>query len=282
MRARPALVALLLVACGGPSKVAPTAPVAPRSDTAGTELLRLVPAGADAVAEVDLARLRQNPTVGILVDSAPARELMRGLFGVDPTNVDVLVLGAYHAGHKDAATLMLLRGANLGAREDTIRLDERTLVKGPAELAAQALRLAQGMGSSLHAPDLLSLRDEAMPEGAQSASLRVTARLSTETRIAIAGRLGIDGVPRTLSLWMDIADDLALVALMGGDDPDDAERLARATSALAASSLERLLPLSGLRARVVGARTRVVWVVGPAALSRWVRERAGQSSPRTD
>lgn len=275
MTATRALVLALLCACSGPGtqkKPSPT-PLPPRAKIAGFDLLALVPEGADAVAEIDLRRLRQNATLGTLVDRAVPSDLARGLVGMDLDGVDVLVLAVYRAGHKEAQTLFLVRGDRLEEREGRLLLDEHTAVHGPSPLCADVQLLAQGKGRSVLGPEFMALRDQAMPQGAQGASLRVTARLAHDARVAIAGRLGIDGLPRTISLWMDVVDDLALVALLEGDDADEAERLARAARAFALSPARRLVPLYGLHAETAGARTRVVWVVGPAALARWVKER---------
>ena len=55
-------VVLLLGACAAQTK--PVTPVPVTRPTAGSPLLAHIPAGADVVAELDLARLRANPIVG--------------------------------------------------------------------------------------------------------------------------------------------------------------------------------------------------------------------------
>src|SRR5688572_33002013 len=75
-----------VAACGGyqPAAGSPsrTPLVDERPATAGTPLLALLPAGADVVVELDLARLRANPTVGPVLAAVPRRSAAGSTSGV--------------------------------------------------------------------------------------------------------------------------------------------------------------------------------------------------------
>src|SRR5690606_9082710 len=79
---------------------------------------------------------------------------------------------------------------------------------------------------------LMALRAQAMPAGARSAAVRFTARLEFEARIALARRLDLEAVPITISAWGDVVDDLALIALLGAERPEDARALERGAAEL--------------------------------------------------
>ena len=101
--------------------------------------------------------------------------------------------------------------------------------------------------------------------------LRLTARLSRDARIAIAGRLGLDEAPATMSLWCDIADDLALVLLAGGDGEAEGAHLADIAEALRRRYIGRLVG-SQVTIERRGAAVRVVWLLGPQRLGAWAEE----------
>jgi hypothetical protein len=306
-RAAPALaawVAAIAVApagCsrgGGPASapVAPTYPQAdaPRPPTAATELLALAPAGAQVVVELDLGRVRDNPAVGALYRAfthagAPGGEAAAGAAEAPPfalfRDAELVVICSYDVGAPAAASLTLVRAA---AQPDPgprgARLDDRTVALGPAPLVARVARLHAGRAASVRGsmagdPEFLRLRDAAMPERASAAAARVTARLPFDARIALANLLEVDAVPAALSVWGDVIDDLAVVALLSGDDAGDAADLAAAVvrwrdhaDGHALVERWRLAPL--LRRVVVerdGALARVELVVGPQALGRAAR-----------
>jgi hypothetical protein len=149
-------------------------------------------------------------------------------------------------------------------------VDEHTLAYGPDRL----LGLLGGERSPLDDAAFVELRDEAMPARAPGASLRLTARLSTDARIAAAGRMGLDEVPATISLWLDVADDLALVATLDAGEAAMAARFAQAIEALRDRGLPLApgvpIPWKGLRVELDDTVARAVWVVGPKALAAWV------------
>jgi hypothetical protein len=174
-------------------------------------------------------------------------------------------VAVYRLARPDAATVILLRGA-LPDAADARRLDERTIVVGP-----RTERERIGLPGAAVAGDagFLALRAGAMPARATGGVLRVTARLDQNARIDAAGRLGVDEMPATLSLWADVADDAALVAQLGGDDPADAARLGELARALHAR-----LGRGDFKVHTAGRAARVVWSVGPRRLAAWAREGA--------
>jgi hypothetical protein len=126
-----------------------------------------------------------------------------------------------------------------------------------------------------------------MPKGATGAVLRVTARLPFDARVALARQTGLEVAPARLSLWSDIADDLAIVIDADAVDPGDpaakdaARRLGHAMRlALVAMADDPLIrglgiPNSVADARLISQGTwiRAVIAVGPRHLERAV-ERA--------
>jgi hypothetical protein len=270
-----ALPLLLAAACGGGASrdtAAGALPEVPaRATTAGDALLPLLPPGADAIAEIDVARLRANPAAGKILAALPAREVL----GFDPArDVDYAVAAVYAIAGEEAATLFVLRGAGLAGRSigDATQLDERTVAIGPAALRARTAEAS----APPPAHELLVLRTTAMPERAAGAALRITARLDKQARIAAAGRLGLDEVPATLSLWLDVADDAALIALLGGADAAEGRRLAAGVEA-SRERLLRWLPrriVDGLEVEARGAAARVVWVIPPRRFAAWADELA--------
>ena len=158
----------------------------------------------------------------------------------------MVVAAVYRVGQAEAGTIFVVRGAALAAAEAAQKLsgsevlDETTLVVGPPELraAARALHARRGEAAAGDA-ELLRLRDAAMPAKASGAALRLTVRLSKDARINAAGRLALDEFPAALSVWMDVADDVGMVALLTADDAAQAKRFAAATLEARA----RLVPL---------------------------------------
>jgi len=267
------------VACGGPT-VAPVSALPERAPTPGDVLLGLLPAGADAVAEVDVARVRDSASVGEVVGALRKRAAS----GFDPVGaIDVAVAAVYRLGASDAATLFVLRGPAVSTLPESVRaqselLDDRTLLVGPTE---ERDRARSGGPTLAGDARFLALRAQAMPAKASGAVLRVTARLDPQARVAAAGRTGLDEMPATLSAWLDVADDVALIAVLGGDDEADAVRLAGQVSAAAARA-RRILPDwlphgkggGELTTRTAGRLARVVWLLGPRHLAAWARETA--------
>ena len=281
--AAPAALALAIAvpaaACHRDGKSAPAAEAAAvpaRRATAGDRILALAPAGADAVLEIDLARLRRNPAVGPLVRAVTAGEVAR------PDLVaasDLLVFCSYRVGESDAGQIVFASGARVG-RLPGARLLERGLVAiAPPALLDRVDLVRAGAQPALSTDRaLLRVRALAMPERAEGASLRLAARLGFEGRVSLARRLELDAVPASLSLWVDVADDLAAVALLGGDRAGDAQHIARAVTRvrdrLARSAPARRFGLgrtvAGTGVAIHGSDVRVVLVVGPQRLGQLV------------
>jgi hypothetical protein len=282
------LLALLLVACGGGRKP-PGGPLEQRVVTAGASLYEHLPARADVVLELDVARLRRNETIGPLVRAlAPwlRAHATTDAIAVDlPLDADMIVAAVYDLGGDDAAMLVLVRGAAIdagavaSAASDLTRVDEHTFAYGPPALRAQTPAPAPALAEDAA---FLRLRDRAMPERAPGAALRLTARLSRAARIGAAGRLGYDGaLPASVSLWADVADDVALVALLDGDDAGQANQLAADIDA----GVPRLgryagvpVKLRRVRTTVADTRVRVVWTIGPKALADTIERFASRQA----
>ncbi len=305
------LVLGLAPGCGGAAKAPPiTAAARPAAPTAGDRILPLLPAGAQVIVEIDLARLRANPVVGALVARALASDDLPGLPTGTPgsplAQADVVVLASYGVGTSQAATLTVL--VTTAPVEGAIRLADDLVVLGPPAWTAQVearaalatVAAAQGTRSVplVAAPALLRLRDQAMPPKAPGAALRVTATLSFEARVALARQTGLDAPPARLSVWADVVDDLAIIIDADADDPGDRKPIkkgARRTDRLetglrgllaAVAEVPAIralgLPVSLRRARLVakGSWVRTIISIGPTHLGRVVqRARAYLEEP---
>ncbi|MSP16401.1 MAG: hypothetical protein EXR73_07310 [Myxococcales bacterium] len=287
------MLGLVAAACGGdPGKAkrskAPTSQVpALRAPTAGDSALARLPAGADALLEVDLARLRAHALLGPLLARMPTPTSPSPSTTSLPFDLlreaDLVVAAVYDLAAPTARTIILVAGdfaANDAVPADgALLLDERTFVFANAADNERVLALRARSASSLASDGgLRAARDTAMPQGAPGAVLRLTARLGHEARIAAAGRLALDELPAWISVWADVADDMALVALLSGDDEKAAKRLATAARH-GARLVAKLAPpawrlgelLVGLRVEERGSVARIVWLVGPARFERWAK-----------
>ncbi len=131
-----------------------------------------------------------------------------------------------------------------------------------------------------------------MPANAPGASLRVTPPLPVDARIALARQTGLEAAPAQLSIWGDVADDLAIVIEADAADPGDrrggkaAARLEAALrgalASLADEPIVRALglprSLGGAKLAVRGTWVRAVIAIGPSHLQR-VAARAGALLP---
>jgi len=286
-------LAVLLAACG--SKSASGAPrpveVPARRVTAGDAILRHAPAGADAVLELDLARLRVNPTVGPLVKAVTAA----GEVGGDLIAIgEVVVIASYRIGQTDAGQLVFVAGPRVNELRGAHRISDRLVAFGPPALLREVDALGAAPGPSLATDrSLLRTRALAMPERADGAALRIAADLPFDARLALAKRLEVDVVPEWISVWFDVADDMAGIALLGGGADADVKDLvngvARLRDRLAAAASVRRVGLDALvddvAVTVEGQDARVVLVVGPRRLARLVAsvmdrmQRAGGEPP---
>lgn len=103
-----ALAALCVLGCAGSVRPGPP-PEAPIGD----DVVALLPSGADAVLDIDVAQLNGWPTARqILSLLPPAGKERLARLGVDPlADVTALAVGLYHAGAADAETTMVARGS---------------------------------------------------------------------------------------------------------------------------------------------------------------------------
>lgn len=299
-----ALALALLVACGG-SQARPTSqPETPVFASTADRILPLLPDGAQVVVEVDLARLRANPVIGalvtqIVVGDAPLANLPSAVPTLSLAHATTMVMASYGVGTSSAATVVVLALEPAAPPlPSAITLADGLVALGPAEWTAQVEARAAIAGVSgsnptptLAAPkDLRTLRDHAMPAKAPGASLRITARLPFDARVALGRATGLDTPPAQLSVWGDVVDDMVFVVDLDAFDPGAArgKDAAGATKRMEASlrgvlaglAAEPGLRLVGLSPSLEGAEivTRGSWVraiiaVGPKRLGRIV-ERA--------
>jgi hypothetical protein len=311
MRRLGAAAVVLAVACGGSSRPKGTAAVGAvpsRATTAGDRVLRYLPAGADLLFELDLARVRQNAVIGEAVtrwltvlaaetdaesdgDSGLPAGTVADLARAPLLGAQLVVLAAYGVGTEAAATATLVVGA--GDIPGAVAIADGVAILAPPELARRAEAATAGAEPSLVTDhELLTLRTAAMPEKAEGAALRGAGRLDFDARVALAAATGAQAAPQTLSLWADVVDDAALIAVVDGADGDGKER--GAGGARLAASLERvreqLLGLDAVRATGLGPAVRrvaierkgdtvrVVALIGPKRLRR-AAERLGAAAP---
>jgi hypothetical protein len=272
--------------------------------TLAERMISMLPDGAQLLVEIDLARLRANPTVGELATQALADVgedsklpgLPMAMQGSPLASAEVVVLAAYALGTAQAASVVML-----GTKQDVtgaVRLAPDIVVLGPEEWTAQ---LEARAGIAQHAPiapslSLMPLRDHAMPAKAPGAVFRLTAQLSFDARVALARQTGIETTPAQLSIWADVVDDLAIIIDADSADPGDKQgkdsvaRMSRAlTEVLALAGNEPALRALGLTsalrdARMITERTwvRAIITVGPRQLARAVqRGRAFLTAPKS-
>jgi hypothetical protein len=320
VRAAVVILAAAALSCGGdpPPVAAPAVAAAPA--TVSERMLAMLPQGAQVVVEVDLARLRGNPVVGAVVTRAlvddrgwppggSAAEGRRGLIdhagalppGVPATplgEVDQVVLAAYGVGTAQAATLTVLAAPRARELAGATAIADGVFALGPPEWVEQLQqRVALSTTGEAHfaitaAPELLELRRRAMPDQAPGASLRLTARLPFDARIALARQTGLDSAPAQVSAWADVADDLAVVVDCDANDPgdrkiatSDATKRLEATlrGALAAVADLPVMRALGAGAAVANAKlvsrgswVRLIVAVGPQRLRRVVERASAQ------
>jgi len=260
---------VLFCACSGSSPGAKALPpvdelLPVRAITSGDAVLSRLPEGAEIVIELDLARLRDNEVIGDLAARAFAdpRLLMSTELGValDPealARAGAVVLASYRVGTAEAITHVIY--------DDDAPVE---VTPGHALLDDEAF---------------LRLRASAMPAKAEGASLRITARLGFDARVALASQLGLDAAPASVSAWGDVADDLAVVALIdagdvgGGSVSDEvgkamAEAIRGAFDDLAALPAVRAVGLApaieAFEVKPQAAVVSVIALIGPSRLDR--------------
>jgi hypothetical protein len=277
-------------------------PIPPKPPSQLERMVALLPDGAQVVVELDLVRLRANATVGPLATAALAQlgenarlpGLPISVAGSPLAAADAVVLAAYGVGTAEAATVTLV-GTKADVPSST-RLAPDLVAIGPDEWTSQLATRAQlAAQHPLTIPEELSkLRTHAQPPGTTGAVLRVTARLSFDARVALARLTDMDAAPARISLWADVADDLAVVVDADAIDPGDqvnknaAKRLAHtirgALAALGDQPTVRALgvgpSLDDARLIAQGTWVKAIVAVGPRRLARVVeRARAMLGTP---
>ncbi len=303
------LVSLASVACSGSAKHVASAPAAPLSQL--ERMVALLPDGVQLVAELDLARLRANPTVGAIavdvfgkVGDAKLPNLVGKPLAM-PTaplaTAEALVLGAYGVGTAQAATVTLI--ATPTDLPGAVRITPDLVALGPADWVGQLQtraailspgRREDGSPKLVLAADLRELRERAVPEGATGAILRIYARLGFDARVGLARMTGFDPAPAQLSLWADVADDFAAVVDVDVTDPGEREHaktrrrgIARIQSLLVALADVPLVRALGIPNSLLDANIRIHrgWIratvtISPRHLARVVeRARAMLAAP---
>jgi hypothetical protein len=223
-----ALAAALCGACvftGARSQYVPKGKAA--AAAAGADaLLADVPAGADLLVELDLARLYANPTVGAVAKRALAGPSSEGVQlpgflmpqGAAPlAKATRVVMAAYAVGTHDATTVTLVE--TRGDVPNGVAVAEGVVALGPPEMISRVKEAADGRAPAVTSDRAMMVtRARAMPDGAPGATVRATARLGMDARVALQPLIGADLAPASLSLWADVADDAALVAILDGHD----------------------------------------------------------------
>ncbi len=296
---RLAVALVVILGCGSNQKTTTSEPETPSFTSTADRILPLFPDGAQVIVEVDLARLRANPVVGALITQIVAGDIAAPMPGEVPplslAHVDTMVMASYGVGTSSAATIIVLATAD--PVPSGITLADGLVVLGPSEWTAQVEARAAIAGvtganttPTLAAPkELRTLRDHAMPPKAPGASLRITARLPFDARVALGRATGLDTPPAQLSIWGDVVDDMVIIVDLDASDPGDTAKRSKDKSSatkrmeaslrgvLAGLANETALELVGFGPSIEGAEivTRGSWVraiiaVGPKRLARIV------------
>ena len=264
-----ALATAMTMACGSKPAAPLTWPV-PRVGPG--QLLAYVPAGAQLLVEIDVARLRANPVVGelvrLLVDAEtpvnPGVELPPGL----PTSlrgVEAIVIASFLVGGADAQTLTLLRVA-ADSHVAGVKVGEGVVAVGPENLVANALLMGNAVRGETAAHQLsatlIAARQRIELPGTNASALRITTTLSPAAAAAL-------GLPTTLALWSDVVDDAAILISCPRASVD---ALAQRLRQFSQNSLVRLVglgpSLAQLRVQHTSPWSRIVVVIAPGPFRR--------------
>jgi hypothetical protein len=126
-------------------------------------MIALLPDGAQLLVELDLARLKANPTVGALVtkafgqlgEDAKLPGLPMSVQGSPLASAEVVVLAAYGLGTAQAASIVLL-----GTKDDVtgaVRLASDIVALGPPEWTSQ-LEARAAIAEHATGPSLAEVR----------------------------------------------------------------------------------------------------------------------------
>ena len=293
---RALIVLVVLAACGGRGRSSsPFGKPLTAPTTLAERMIAMFPDGAQLLVEIDLARLRANPTVGPVVtqwlgDMAEDQRLPGlpiDVQGSPLAKADLVMLAAYGVGTAQAASVVLL--ATKAEVTGGVRLADDIVALGPAEWTQQLEARAGIAQHTAIAPSLslMPLRDHAMPAKAPGAVLRLTAQLPFDARVSLSRQTGLETAPAQISIWADVVDDFAVIVDADAADPGDkkakesTERLSRSIAVLLqAVGNEPALKALGLTGALRDVRTviertwvRTIITVGPRQLQRAV-ERA--------
>ncbi len=285
------VMAVVMVGCGGGTSTSSTTQVIPeRALTVGDALLTSLPAGAEILVELDLARLRANPIIGgIATDLLAAPPAIAGAPEAPIDGATAVALAAYRVGTPAATTITVVAG---GTRpSEAVDLGDGRWALALEGDVADLLATAGGAPSIASDAALMTVRAWAMPPAAEAASLRVAAHLTPEARTALADAHALDAAPAVVSVWGDVVDDLALVVRLA-DQPHRARPvwapalgrlLARAAAdpALGALGLQRPIAEAEIRREKTGVTVTVLVAPGRLrrAVERWHSHRPPPGSP---
>jgi hypothetical protein len=249
-----------------------------RAPTAGDALLAQLPIGAEIVVEIDLARLRANTVVGPVasevfaappaIEGAPAAPSLDGASAV--------AFGAYNIGTPAASTITVVAGGKRPPEALDLG-DERWALALEGEVAALLATDAGGPSAAGDAA-LQTARAWAMPAQADGASLRVAAVLSPEARAGMGEILGVAAAPAVVSVWGDVADDLAIIVRMADKPhgkspawlPGVARALTRTASLPPVNALGLSRPILDADVRREKSGVTITMIVAPGRLRRAV------------
>ena len=180
-------------------------------------LLAMVPYNMDFVFAMNVKRMRTHHqlkhlwTTNALLSSNIANITMKNL-----VNADEMVMVSTSVGTGNADTLTLIRGSNVLAIPNSVRIDKRTIAIGSKPMIAMIQQTINGERSSI-----INKRNNvinAMPLKALSFSVYAFGCFTFDARVSLARLLDLNSVPVCVSAWGDVVDDLAIIVHMTGKD----------------------------------------------------------------
>ncbi len=123
------VMAVVMVGCGGGTSTSSTTQVIPeRALTVGDALLTSLPAGAEILVELDLARLRANPIIGgIATDLLAAPPAIAGAPEAPIDGATAVALAAYRVGTPAATTITVVAESGIFTAQDVERLEKANI-----------------------------------------------------------------------------------------------------------------------------------------------------------
>lgn len=267
------------MACGGSAPAPAPISVPTRAATAGDALLPYVPVGAAVLVELDLARLRANPTVGAvargLIDGAGAPQ--DAVAPAALVGAEAAVLATYAPGAPDARTITVVRGGQRPATAVALAVDVWALAD---EGATADLLAAASTGGVTADRALMAMRAAVMPAGADGAAIRLTARLDGPARRELGSLFDEPRPPAAVAAWLDVADDLATVVWLDGVTPATVEGWRdRVAAALPVRAIGAAPAIAAGRVEARGGGAVATIVIGPGRLARAVARWQARLTP---